>query len=160
MFILTFLVWSSLLFFTDLFFWLVKSVVYSQVSLPVSMQLEIAPQHHLFMIGRGDMNIKQIMQRTGASVYFPEPNNVNPLRKGTVYITGPIESVYQARQHLIVSKNPAFIFSGFVHKVTGCIYVLLFKQEVMNSVMVIIVRNRISNQGSNPRWSGLYFISC
>lgn len=71
------------------------------VSLPVSMQLEIAPQHHLFMIGRGDMNIKQIMQRTGASVYFPEPNNVNPLRKGTVYITGPIESVYQARQHLI-----------------------------------------------------------
>lgn len=71
------------------------------VSLSVSMQLEIAPQHHLFMIGRGDMNIKQIMQRTGASVYFPEPNNVNPLRKGTVYITGPIESVYQARQHLI-----------------------------------------------------------
>ncbi|GAB1602407.1 protein bicaudal C homolog 1-A-like isoform X1 [Argonauta hians] len=71
------------------------------VSLTVSMQLEIAPQHHLFMIGRGDMNIKQIMQRTGASVYFPDPNNVNPLRKGTVYITGPIESVYQARQQLI-----------------------------------------------------------
>ncbi|XP_029636770.1 protein bicaudal C homolog 1-A isoform X1 [Octopus sinensis] len=71
------------------------------VSLTVSMQLEIAPQHHLFMIGRGDVNIKQIMQRTGASVYFPDPNNVNPLRKGTVYITGPIESVYQARQQLI-----------------------------------------------------------
>ncbi|XP_052772195.1 protein bicaudal C homolog 1-like isoform X2 [Mya arenaria] len=69
--------------------------------LPVSMQLEIAPQHHLFIIGRGGMNIKQIMQVTGAVIHFPDPNTVAPQRKGLVYISGPIESVYQARQQLI-----------------------------------------------------------
>ncbi|XP_063443802.1 protein bicaudal C homolog 1-A-like [Mytilus trossulus] len=73
----------------------------SGVSLPVSMQLEIAPQHHLFIIGRGGMNIKQIMQQTGASIHFPDPNTVTPPRKGTVYVTGSIESVFMARQHLI-----------------------------------------------------------
>ncbi|KAH3863168.1 hypothetical protein DPMN_026147, partial [Dreissena polymorpha] len=69
--------------------------------LPVSMQLEIAPQHHLFIIGRGGMNIKQIMQVTGAVIHFPDPNTVAPQRKGLVFISGPIESVYQARQQLI-----------------------------------------------------------
>ena len=74
-----------------------------QASLAISTQLEIAPQHHLFMIGRGGANIKQIMQRTGASIHFPDPNTAYPQRKGTVYITGGIESVYLARQQLIVS---------------------------------------------------------
>ena len=67
------------------------------------MQLEIAPQHHLFIIGRGGVNIKQIMQRTCASIHFPDPNTATPQRKGTVYITGTIESVFLARQQLIVS---------------------------------------------------------
>ena len=49
------------------------------------------------------MNIKQIMQATGAVVHFPDPNTVNPQRKGTVYIQGTIDSVFLARQHLIVS---------------------------------------------------------
>ncbi|XP_064621820.1 protein bicaudal C homolog 1-like isoform X2 [Lineus longissimus] len=70
-------------------------------SLPVSMTMEIAPQHHLFIMGRGGMHVKQIMQRTGASIHFPDPNNVTPQRKGTVYITGGIESVSFARQQLI-----------------------------------------------------------
>ncbi|XP_041364910.1 protein bicaudal C homolog 1-B-like [Gigantopelta aegis] len=70
-------------------------------NLLVSMQLEIAPQHHLFIIGRGGVNIKQIMQRTCASIHFPDPNTATPQRKGTVYITGNIESVFLARQQLI-----------------------------------------------------------
>lgn len=69
------------------------------------MQLEIAPQHHLFIIGRSGMNIKQIMQRTGANIHFPDPTTSTPQRKGTIYITGNIESVFQARQHLIVSER-------------------------------------------------------
>ncbi|XP_023931361.1 protein bicaudal C homolog 1-B isoform X2 [Lingula anatina] len=73
----------------------------SGTNIPISTQLEIAPQHHLFMIGRGGMNVKHIMQRTGASIHFPDPNNVTPQRKGTVYITGGIESVFLARQQLI-----------------------------------------------------------
>ncbi|CAH1793905.1 unnamed protein product [Owenia fusiformis] len=70
-------------------------------TLPVSMQMEIAPQHHLFIIGRGGMNIKHIMQRTGATIHFPEQTTVTPQRKGTVYLTGSIESIFQARQQLI-----------------------------------------------------------
>lgn len=37
-----------------------------QSSVPVNMQIDIAPQHHLFIIGRNGINIKQIIQRTGA----------------------------------------------------------------------------------------------
>ncbi|XP_061182658.1 protein bicaudal C homolog 1-like [Saccostrea echinata] len=71
------------------------------VKFAVSMQLEIAPQHHQFIIGRSGINIKQIMERTGASIHFPDPKTSAPQRKGTIYITGNIESVFQARQHLI-----------------------------------------------------------
>ncbi|XP_068721063.1 protein bicaudal C homolog 1-B-like [Montipora capricornis] len=68
-------------------------------SVPVNMQIDIAPQHHLFIIGRSGINIKQIMQRTGASITFPDPNGTQ--RKGTVFITGPVESVISARAQLI-----------------------------------------------------------
>ena len=80
-----------------------------QASVPVSMQLEIAPQHHMFMIGQHPRgaNIKQIMQRTGANICFPDASTVTPQRKGTVYITGGIESVYLARLQLIVSIYPS-----------------------------------------------------
>ncbi|KAH9508438.1 Protein bicaudal C 1-B, partial [Bulinus truncatus] len=71
------------------------------VSLPVSMQLEIAPQHHMFIIGRAGVNIKHIMQQTGANILFPDPNTAAPQRKGTVFINGSIDSVFMARQQLI-----------------------------------------------------------
>ena len=69
------------------------------------MQLEIAPQHHQFMIGRNGANIQLIMRRTGASIHFPDPNTATPQRKGTVYITGAIDSVFLARHQLIVSSS-------------------------------------------------------
>lgn len=68
-------------------------------SVPVNMQIDIAPQHHLFIIGRNGVNIKQIMQQTGASISFPDPNGTQ--RKGTVFITGTVESVIHARAQLI-----------------------------------------------------------
>ncbi|CAG5119567.1 unnamed protein product, partial [Candidula unifasciata] len=71
------------------------------ISLTVSMQLEIAPQHHMFIIGRGGFNIKHIMQQTGANILFPDPNMATPQRKGTVFIHGSIENAFLARQHLI-----------------------------------------------------------
>ena len=74
------------------------------------MQLEIAPQHHLFIIGRSGANIKQIIQHTGATIRFPDPNNSVPQRKGTVFISGAIESVFLARQHLIVSTHDSTVF--------------------------------------------------
>ncbi|XP_069427752.1 protein bicaudal C homolog 1 isoform X7 [Ovis canadensis] len=68
-------------------------------AIPVSTQLDIAAQHHLFMMGRNGSNIKHIMQRTGAQIHFPDPSN--PQRKSTVYLQGTIESVCLARQYLM-----------------------------------------------------------
>ena len=82
------------------------------------MQLEIAPQHHLFIIGRAGANVKQIMQHTGAAIHFPDPSGglVNSAlqtssapppaqRKSSVIVSGPIDGVCLARQHLIVSTS-------------------------------------------------------
>ena len=71
------------------------------MTLPVSTQIEIAPQHHQFMIGRGGLNIKQIMQSTGATIHFPDPNNAQ--RKSSVFISGTIDAVIIARHLLMVS---------------------------------------------------------
>ncbi|KAF5900642.1 protein bicaudal C 1, partial [Clarias magur] len=68
-------------------------------AITVSTQLDIAPQHHLAMMGRNGTNIKHIMQRTGAQVHFPDPNC--PQKKSTVYIQGTIDSVCLARQYLM-----------------------------------------------------------
>ncbi|XP_056626532.1 protein bicaudal C homolog 1 isoform X2 [Triplophysa dalaica] len=68
-------------------------------AITVSTQLDIAPQHHLFMMGRNCSNIKHIMQRTGAQVHFPDPNC--PQKKSTVYVQGNIDSVCLARQYLM-----------------------------------------------------------
>ena len=72
-------------------------------AISVSTHLDIAPQHHLFMMGRNGSNIKHITQRTGAQVHFPDPNS--PQKKSTVYIQGTIESVCSARQHLMVGPR-------------------------------------------------------
>ncbi|CAB1343736.1 unnamed protein product [Coregonus sp. 'balchen'] len=68
-------------------------------AISVSTHLDIAPQHHLFMMGRNGSNIKHITQRTGAQIHFPDPNS--PQKKSTVYIQGVIESVCLARQYLM-----------------------------------------------------------
>ncbi|XP_066549052.1 protein bicaudal C homolog 1 isoform X2 [Amia ocellicauda] len=68
-------------------------------AISVTTQLDIAPQHHLFMMGRNGSNIKHIMQRTGAQIHFPDPNN--PQKKSTVYLQGTIDSVCLARQYLM-----------------------------------------------------------
>ncbi|KAL0964503.1 hypothetical protein UPYG_G00324730 [Umbra pygmaea] len=68
-------------------------------TISVSTHLDIAPQHHLFMMGRNGSNVKHITQRTGAQIHFPDPNS--PQKKSTVYIQGTIESVCLARQYLM-----------------------------------------------------------
>ncbi|XP_051958460.1 LOW QUALITY PROTEIN: protein bicaudal C homolog 1-like [Xyrauchen texanus] len=68
-------------------------------AITVSTQLDIAPQHHLFMMGRNGSNIKHIMQRTGAQVHFPDPNCLQ--KKSTIYVQGNIDSVCLARQYLM-----------------------------------------------------------
>ncbi|XP_056332799.1 protein bicaudal C homolog 1-B isoform X2 [Danio aesculapii] len=71
-------------------------------SVLVSTQLDIAPQHHHFLLGRNGANIKLISQRTGAHIHFPEisPHNSNASRSA-VYIQGSIDAVCAARQQIM-----------------------------------------------------------
>lgn len=68
----------------------------------MSMFLDIATQHHLFIIGHGGANINRIMQHTGATINFPDPASMEPQRRGTVCITGTMSSVLLARHQLLV----------------------------------------------------------
>lgn len=74
-----------------------------QTLLSVSLQLEVASQHHLFMIGRGGSNVQQIMAKTGASICFPDVTSMMTPGKGSIYISGSMDSVLAARESIIVS---------------------------------------------------------
>lgn len=75
-----------------------------QTTLPISLQLEVAVQHHLFMIGRGGSNLQHLMAKTGANICFPDLSSsmVTPPNKGIIYISGTVDSVLSGREHLIV----------------------------------------------------------
>ncbi|XP_062382640.1 protein bicaudal C homolog 1-like isoform X2 [Sardina pilchardus] len=68
-------------------------------AITVSTQLDIAPQHHLFMMGRNGANLKHVVQRSGAQVHFPDPGSLQ--KKSTVYVQGTIDTVCLARQYLM-----------------------------------------------------------
>lgn len=76
-----------------------------QTLLPVSLQVEVAAQHHLFMIGRGGSNLQQIMAKTGATICFPDLSSLMSSSKGTIYISGAIDNVLAARECIIVSET-------------------------------------------------------
>eukprot|EP00117_Sycon_ciliatum_P029274 scpid28338/ scgid23356/ Protein bicaudal C homolog 1 len=68
---------------------------------PVYTQLDIAPQHHLFMIGRNGTNVRRIMERTGAAILFPDGNLAPMQRHSIVTVSGTPDSVISARQILL-----------------------------------------------------------
>ncbi|XP_052475909.1 protein bicaudal C homolog 1-B-like isoform X4 [Carassius gibelio] len=71
-------------------------------SVLVSTQLDIAPQHHNFLLGRNGANVKNISQNTGAHIHFPELNTHSTLTsRSSVYIQGSIDAVCAARQQLM-----------------------------------------------------------
>ncbi|KAK3538117.1 hypothetical protein QTP70_030157 [Hemibagrus guttatus] len=74
-------------------------------SVTVSTQLDIAPQHHLSLLGRNAANLKHISQRTGAHIHFPDPGTTSHThahtRRSIVYIQGSIDAVCDARQQLM-----------------------------------------------------------
>uniref|UniRef100_A0A182J0X5 Uncharacterized protein n=1 Tax=Anopheles atroparvus TaxID=41427 RepID=A0A182J0X5_ANOAO len=80
--------------------------------IPVQMQLEISTQHHPIVLGRASSNLREIMNRTGTQIMFPDANDVNikPIKRSQVTITGTINGVYLARQQLIGSLPIALIF--------------------------------------------------
>jgi len=73
----------------------------TNASFSVSLLVDIAPLHHMLVIGQSGTNIRQIMQRTETTIHFPDPATVVPNRRSTVYITGAIDNVLVARQQLL-----------------------------------------------------------
>lgn len=86
------------------------STLASQV--PIQMAVEVSPQHHSFMLGRNNDNIKRIMHRTSTKINFPDWNDasLSPLKKSTVIISGALENVYLARQNIIGSLPLVLMF--------------------------------------------------
>lgn len=84
----------------------------SSQTIPVSMNMEISPVHHPIVLGKNNINLKIIMQRTKTTILFPDASdpNIPPIRKGSVTITGAIHNVYLARQQLIGSLPLVMMF--------------------------------------------------
>lgn len=78
----------------------------------VQMSMEISPIHHPIVRGKGSMHIKQIMQKTGTQIMFPEVTdpNIAPIKKSNITITGRINNVYIARQQLMGSLPLVLMF--------------------------------------------------
>lgn len=69
------------------------------------MHLEITTSHHPIVLGKNSQNLREIMQRTNTIIIFQDSNdnNVKPIKRSQVTISGPINGVYLARQQLLVS---------------------------------------------------------
>lgn len=67
----------------------------------VTNSLEVSAQHHRVVEG----NVRLIMQKSGAVVLFHDldDRNIPVHKKGSINISGPVRSVYMARQMLIGS---------------------------------------------------------
>jgi len=81
-------------------------------SVPVVMLMEISPQHHATVLGKGNINLKIVMQRTNTVIIFPDAGdpNIPPIKKGSVTISGAIHNVYLARQLLLGSLPIVMMF--------------------------------------------------
>ncbi|XP_040578409.1 protein bicaudal C homolog 1 isoform X2 [Lepeophtheirus salmonis] len=91
---------------------LIDHLCQTSLNVPVAMNMEISPQHHSIVLGKGNMTLKVIMQRTNTTILFPDAGdpNIPPIRKGSVTITGAIHNVYLARQQLMGSLPLVMMF--------------------------------------------------
>ena len=81
--------------------------------MPVFMTMEISPQHHATVLGKGNINLKIIMNRTNTTIIFPDAGdpNIPPIKKGSVTISSSsIHNVYLARQLLLGSLPIVMMF--------------------------------------------------
>ena len=82
------------------------------------MTMEISPHHHVTVLGKNNINLKIIMQRTNTTIIFPdaEDPNIPPIKKGSVTISShSIHNVYLARQLLVGSLPVVMMFDIPVH---------------------------------------------
>jgi len=83
------------------------------VQCPIFMTMEVSPQHHATVLGKGNINLKIIMQKTNTTIIFPDAGdpNIPPIKKGSVTISSnSIHNVYIARQLLVGSLPIVMMF--------------------------------------------------
>ncbi|XP_046859286.1 protein bicaudal C homolog 1-like [Xenia sp. Carnegie-2017] len=78
---------------------LTGAVDVTQILNYAQLHLDVAPQHHMFVVGRSARNIREIMEETGAKIDLPSPTLST--RTGVIIISGPIHAVIQARALLV-----------------------------------------------------------
>ena len=63
---------------------------------PVTMNMEISPSHHSFVLGQNNVNIQVIMHITNTNILFPDAadSNILPIKKGSVSITGKFDKSF------------------------------------------------------------------
>ena len=81
-------------------------------SVPVVMLMEVSPQHHATVLGKGNINLKIVMQRTNTVIIFPDASNpyIPPIKKVSVSISGAIHNVHLACQLLLGSLPVVMMF--------------------------------------------------
>jgi len=73
----------------------------------IESHMEITAVQNGFVRDVNDSNIQSIMMNTGAKIIFPDlsVSNIQQMKSSRVQITGELNSVYLARQQLVVSHH-------------------------------------------------------
>jgi len=86
----------------------VESICMWQTSVPVCLLVEIPATHHRTLIGENGVNVRRIMQQSGARICFPDALPASMAHHAsTVHVTGLMSDVLRARQLMLV--NYAFL---------------------------------------------------
>ena len=76
---------------------------------PVTIQLNITPQHHPTVFGPCNNNLQIIMQISNTHISFPSPmDRVASARRGTLLISGSIDGVFLARQERLKIRSTIY----------------------------------------------------
>jgi hypothetical protein len=66
-----------------------------------STSLEVLPAQQTSVIGQNGRHMQWIVQKTGAVVHYPTASDCQR-GASTFYIAGPIDSILEARRHILV----------------------------------------------------------
>ena len=92
---------------------------------PVTMNMEISPNHHSFVLGQNNDNLRVIMQITNTNILFPDAadSNILPIKKGSVSITGKFNKsfkIFLYRNSFFSNKVcPHFLKEIFINFLTS-----------------------------------------
>lgn len=124
------------------------------INVPLTMTIDVAVQHHSFIAGRANCNIRSIMQSTGVSITMPEVNgplnsitNTSSANQSITSSNPNISSLYSLSANLGPLGTSASSASSSVGDLTS-----LCGQQQQSFMTPLINQNL---QGSNPNLASL-----